>query len=257
MGLMLLSGAAAPLAAQPCSDATIRSVLRAAYPDARTDGRSVRSADGYATRVASVSCKRWPAQPDLLLLAVPLIGPAAEHSSSGDLEVLVAETGTAHVRARYRDRGRLDSDAFFFDDALSLDTARYQLTDRLRAFGVRIGFRNQSGPNPLRQESLDLYVLRNGAVEPVMRKLVVRASWSEWDMRCEGIHTADRRTVAVEPSESRWAALVVRSQARAWRTRPATGGGDCIEFDIESSAAVDRLHFDGRAYSVPSHLEAL
>lgn len=250
--VLLLALSPAPVLA--CEAAQVESVLHAAYPQAQRAGsNSLQRVDGSSSIVLSeVACKQWPARPELLLLAVPLwtaIDP--DGLSTGDLEVIVADIDRASVRARYREHGRLDSDAWYFN-GVSLDTARYQLTDDLRAFGTRVEFRGSSRVNPRRESSLTLYVLREHTLEPVLQQLIVDTSAAEWDGRCTGEWAQLQRMVAVVPGKgSGWADLAVRSLTTRSTTRDIEG--ECVESETKSST-VDRIRFDGRAYPIPARL---
>lgn len=239
----------APLGAFACDRAQVEAVLRSAYPEARmADHHFDLSGGDMSIVVSQVECRPWLARPGLLLLAVPLRAPVTEEVWRGDLEVIVANADTLAVRARHRRRGRLDSDAWYFD-GLSLDTARYQLTDSLHAFGIRIGFRGSSRVNPARETALTLYVLRGDALEPVLQDLVVRHSWGEWDGQCAGEFGQVERTVAVAPSgNSAWADLVVSSRAADSVSREEDG--ECVLTEDKPVVTVERIGFKDDGYPV-------
>lgn len=254
IGLAAWLLATAALPAIACDDSQLDAALLAAYPDARLDSRRLGPVDDgmYAAR-ADVQCKRWPAQPELLLLAVPLQEPGSGdgETRAGDLEVIVAEAGTGAVRARARERGRLDSDAWYFD-GVSLDTARYQLTGSLRAFGTRVRFSGSSRVNPASETGLTLYVLRGNTLEPVLRDLSVNRYGGEWDGNCSGELDELERTVAVVPSEhSSWADLVIRSRHTDIVARDEQG--ECTRSE-RTSRTTDRISHDGSGYPVPADL---
>lgn len=239
-----------------CDDSQLEAALRAAYPDAPLDSRRLGPVgDGMYAARPEVQCKRWPSSSELLLLAVPLqeSGSGDGETRAGDLDVIVAEAGTGAVRARARERGRLDSDAWYFD-GVSLDTARYQLTGSLRAFGTRVRFSGSSRVNPASETVLTLYVLRGNRLEPVLRDLPVRRHGGEWDGNCSGAFTELERTVAVAPSEdSGWADLVIRSRDTDIVARDEQG--ECIRSE-STTRTTDRVGHDGGGYPVPAGLRS-
>jgi hypothetical protein len=252
LAALLLAAAAMPASA--CDDSQLDAALLAAYPDARLDARGLEPAGEsmYASR-RDVQCKRWPAQPELLLLAVPLQEAVAEHGDTrpGDLEVIVADAATGAVRARARERGRLDSDAWYFA-GVSLDTARYQLTGSLRAFGTRVRFTGSSRVNPSSKTALTLYVLHGNALEPVLRDLPVDRYGGEWDGNCSGEFARLERTVAVAPSQdSTWADLVIRSRATDIVARDEQG--ECTRSE-STTRSTERVRHDGTGYPVSAGL---
>lgn len=262
--LPVLLAPLAPLAplASACEPQTVDAVLRDAFPQARieVDGRALASADRHVLR-SEVQCRRWPAQPGRLLLA--LHWRSAEDGdglSKGDLEVLVADADRHSVIARHRADGRLVSDAVSID-GLSLDTARYDLTPSVRAFGVRIDASGSSRVNPFHEQTLDLYVLAAGELQPVLQRLVVATDWAEWDGVCAGEHASSRATVvvmapaatlpatrAVAPGPGH-ADLGVRSEHRHWTSHHGDGG--CTDSGTRRSRTDVRLRFDGRRYPLP------
>ena len=253
--LAVLLLALAPVSIFACESAQLEAVLRDAYPQARqAENGGFVLADGESSFVVSeVACKRWPASPGRLLLAVPLwTSKDPIGLSTGDMDVIVANSEPISVRARHREPGRIDSDAWYFN-GVSLDTARYRLTGPVNAFGIRVAFRGSSRVNPADETSLTLYALHEDTLEPVLQQLVVGRSAGEWDGRCSGEWAQLQRTVAVEPNTaSGWADLLVRSHAS--RSTSQEVDSECVDSETPSPSALDRIHFDGQSYPIPARL---
>lgn len=249
-----------PRVALACDDATLASALDAAYPrsSVQDDGLQLRLHDrSRVIDLAQVQCKPWPARPELTLLAVTLLEPSAavEEVEQGqpvgvaDLEVLVVDSATLTVRHRHRENGVLTSDAIGVT-GLNLDTALYRLGPKVLAFGVRIARTGASRANPFSIESLRLYAVREGALQPVLRNLAVGRASGEWDTRCVGRWRDITRTVAIgEPGPSGWADLLVSGQVVDSVT--AEKGGECDESEHHESQQQVRLRHDGTGYPVP------
>lgn len=86
----------------------------------------------------TVACSIWPARPDLTLLAIPRLEshPSAEDETRGDIEMIIANTKSGNIVARYVEKGAALSDAITFD-GVGLDTGRYDIKSGQRAFGFR------------------------------------------------------------------------------------------------------------------------
>lgn len=252
------------LAAQECDDARAQDLLRAAYPAAESaDDGSLVLAEGGISYQLTAACKVWPARPEFTLLAVNLQGPDDREQgiSQGDLEVLVVSNGQDQVRYRHRDAHVLDGDAIFVD-GVGLDTARYRLSAQIMAFGVRIGRRNMSQPNPFHLTTLRLYALDPGLAQEqglrlVLRDLEVESSGGEWDMRCAGERNEISRTLAIDAAKEQHglADLMVRGKATAITSR--LEGEECVDQQVVRVEPARRLRFDGGTYPIPDALQGL
>lgn len=260
----LLLCLAPALAAQECDDARTRQLLQVGYPAAGSSGNEPLVLVESETRFTlTAACKAWPARPEFTLLAVQLEGPgdSIEGVSRGDLEVLVISNGNDVVRYRHRESHVLDGDAIFVD-RLALDTAPYRLAPGVIAFGVRIGRRNMSQPNPFYSSSLRLYSVDDakpgaGGLRLVLRDLEVDSSAGEWDMQCAGQHGEASRTLAIDPARRHhgMADLIVRG--KSVETTSAWVGEECVDRKVEQAASPLRLEFDGQAYLVPEALQGM
>ena len=245
-------GAALPAHAQDCHDA--RAAAEEAYVGRADHVLPDRS--GYSRDTATSVCRRWPARPELTLLATPVWRDGGDNDSrDGDVEVMVIDSDTLAPRAWTVLPGALDSDAIFFD-GMQLDTARYQLAPGTLAFGLRVQRRNGSGPNPFSEEQLQLLALQAGALRVLGAPIVVRRFQAEWDTRCAGESTEVSRTVAVGPQARNGLADLVLRERRV-STRSWMDGEDCHDQDTPVEGERRVLRYDGRQYTVPAALQPL
>lgn len=238
--------------AQDCHDAAAAS--QEAYAGRPASALPDRA--GYTRDTRASVCRRWPARPELTLLATPVWrddedGPTRE----GDVEVLVLDTDTLAARAWTVLSGALDSDAIFFD-GMHLDTARYQLAADTLAFGLRLQRRNGSGPNPFTEEQLRLLAVKADTVRELAPPMVLRSYQAEWDTRCEGDASEVSRTLSVGTARAHGLAdLVVRE--RRVSTHSWMDGETCRGQDTPVDGERRVLRFDGRRYAVPEALQPL
>lgn len=250
--LAAVGGTALPAHAQDCHDA--QAAAEEAYV-VRADN-VLPDRPGYTRDTAGSVCRRWPARPELTLLATPVWRDDGDHDArEGDVDILVIDSDTLAPRAWTLLPGALDSDAIFFD-GMQLDTARYQLAPGTLAFGLRVQRRNGSGPNPFSEEQLQLLAMQAGTLRALGPPMVLRRFQAEWDTRCAGESTEVSRTVAVGPKGKHGLAdLLLRERrvtTRSWMDRE-----ECRDQATPVERERHVLRYDGRQYGVPEPLRPL
>lgn len=199
-------------------------------------------------------CKNNPADPKQVLAALTFTDSAPDEYGEGDygLEVLVADAATGDVIAHHYQSAAISSDAIRFE-SLALDTARYQLAPKTRAFGVRVSYEGASRVNPYGGTSLSLYVLDGSVLRRVMDKLMVNDSTGEWDGNCAGDFSDTTRTLSIgDMGKKGLASLVIDEKVTASHAQPK--GDDCESIDKKPATAKFTLDYDGRQYGVPKGL---
>lgn len=180
-------------------------LLKQAYPMAEqaADGLAVKSG-GYAQVINpdNVVCKAWPYRPELTLAAIPIVEarPPAEGENKGDVEIIVFDRTIGKILARRLETGMAFSDAIRFS-SLELDTARYDVSSELRAFGLRTSQYGSSRVNPYDEHALWLYTFNNGGIERVLDGLIVERTNGENDGDCSGSSTTIKRTLTIVPKK--------------------------------------------------------
>ncbi|CAM5509017.1 hypothetical protein MAUB1S_08499 [Mycolicibacterium aubagnense] len=173
-------------------------LLAKAYPKAQQGDKGLLVGGGdfqRAVQFDGVVCKAWPWRPELMLAAVPLLEakPTDEGSNRGDVEILVTDRAGKPL-ARRMEPGMAFSDAIRFGD-MSLDTARYDITEDQRAFGLRTTQTGSSRVNPYEEQALWLYTFNKGHIERVLDGLIVEHGLGENNGNCEGEYTLVKRTI--------------------------------------------------------------
>ena len=165
-----------------------------------SDSSFIPDDPGRVSEWSMAVCKRRPDNPDTLLAVVPM---SAETGELRDLQILVIDLPRQTVVARRVERNVLEGDAIYVN-AVALDTARYTLTPKQRAFGVRVEWKGSSGPNPYSRETLSLYTVSGPRIERNLAELVTWERSGEWDMECTGTFSSVSRTI---PSPTHWLIL--------------------------------------------------
>jgi len=243
-------------------------IVRAAYPEA-----SAPDADGLM-RVAqadadieisdfpfrgpfAVICKTWPANPDLLLAAIPLMrdGPSRDYGHEGDLRILVLDRATLKVLEHLQLDGLMSDDAFRISD-VSFDTARYDVAPGRRAFGLRISRTGSSRANPSSETSLRLFDIGPKGLNMVLDGLIAYSYGGEWDTNCAGEFTKSSVSLAVGGRAANGFRDLHATESYV-TSRSALQKGDCVEKLQDRGRTTHTLTFDGLRYRIPETLRAM
>lgn len=262
----ILACGAAQAASGPCPEAA--GIVRAVYnntdkPDAQ--GR-IRLAEGHAIVTLSdadvgapfaVACKVWPANPDLLLVAVPLMQdtPDPENGHVGDLDVLVLDKQTLQVRQRRRLVGLMSDDAVRIA-GLAFDTARYDVAADQRAFGIRIEREGASRANPFDETSLRLFTVHANELRLVLDGMIVNHSSGEWDTTCAGEFSEIAVSLAIGDTQRRGYRNLIATESYS-ASRASVQQGGCEEKTIKQGKTRHTLSFDGKRYRIPKALRSM
>lgn len=235
-------------------------ILRIAYPSAREAPDGTFDVDGATVSVAEVNypsnrawwilCKKWPSNPHLTLVAVPLTTEASSDLQVGDLEVIVFDNASNVIQSRLRMENALTSDAIVLE-RMSFDTALYRLAPGRTAFGIRKYYSGSSQGNPFSMTSLSLFVDDGSALRQVLGALAVEQSNGEYDGDCAGHSDDHKRTLAIgKDSRHGFADLVVTTVSTLTETKfDATG--QCVDVYAGVNKANYKLTYDGQGYYVP------
>lgn len=252
--LLLLFSSPFTAFAQDCGDDAAARITQA-YQQRDTAALSSRS--GWSIDAERGACRVWPADTSLTLIAVPFLGPEGPNgdSQSGDLDVLAVDSTSLRPRAALRLPDVMSSDAIHVD-SVGLDTARYNLSPGVRAFGVRSSRSNSSQPNPFSETRLQLLVFNGNRLEAITGQIVVSSSGGEWDTRCAGEFHETKRTLEVGPLPAQgWATLTVRERGSSTVSHEAANG-NCIEAREVLPVRSFKLLPKDRTYPLPSEIEA-
>ncbi|MGE8686458.1 MAG: hypothetical protein ACN6PJ_04925 [Achromobacter sp.] len=205
----------------------------------------------------SVTCKAWPANPDLLLAAVPLMqdGPDPNDGHEGDLDVLVLDRQTLQVRQQLRLPDLMSDDAVRITQ-VSFDTARYDVAPGQRAFGIRIDREGASRANPFAQTSLRLFTINGTELDLVLDGLIVNSSSGEWDTNCAGEFNERAVSLAMGGAQGQGYRDIIATESHS-ASRAAPQDGDCVERPINKGRTRHTLRFDGEQYRIPGPLRAM
>lgn len=207
-----------------------------------------------------VVCRTWPAHPEKLLVAVPIMRQSATrgYDNEGDLEILVLDNDSLEVTRRRRIVDLMSDDAIRITK-VAFDTARYRVAPEQTAFGLRISTEGASRVNPYSDTTLRLFLVDRDRLRLILDNLIVEKSGGEWDGVCRGHFSRLQRTLSMGSSTNHGVAdIVVMENSRSDASTVAPDG-ECRYADLDSDANGDTrtlsLRYGGDGYEVPPELK--
>ena len=250
----LLTIAVVSLLLSPAAHAAIcdkpEQLLRLAYPAGLETSDGVIVEGEYAQRIKpeDIACKAWPSNPALTLMGVPLLEaePASEGEVRGDVEVVVVDSKTGEPIARRREKGMAYADAIQFT-GVELDTARYDIKSKTRAFGLVTRQFGSSMANPYSERSLWLYTFSERHLDLVLDGLVVMQLNAEYDGNCTGTQTEITRTISMASSEHEGHRDIIVDELQTDSVvKPESD--DCKSIELSKKTKQFTLQFAGERY---------
>ncbi len=240
-------------------------IVQQAYPKAKVsptgfvvDGATITlpAPDDIGESTHPLICHAWPAHPEVLLVAVPLMTKLGDDGNEGNLDLLVIDRKSLKVQSRLRLHGRMNDDAIRIAD-VQFDTPRYRLTPDQSAFGLRIDLEGSSRPDPFGETDLSLYVIDHNTLRPVLNGIVTNKNGGEWDTQCAGTFDETHRTLAMDTATHNGLADILVTEKSSITTASPGKNGDCQQKVTKKDPQTYRLSYDGKTYPVPKALKPL
>jgi len=199
------------------------------------------------------ACRAWRGIPRGVVVVLPMPRPGTLPGVIDyDLDVLLMQEPTngnterAVVLAHWFKRYALRQDHVRIED-IRIDTTHYALAPQLRAFGLRVFYRDDWPARPVASESLSLFAHRGDALEQVLADQEVAYDRGDWQAVCDGRFDTLRSNVGVD-APVHHGLRDIGIDSTVTRSRAVMQDGQCVSVasDPEFSRAV--LQFDGERY---------
>jgi hypothetical protein len=161
--LVFATGAWAAEDEKKCSSEIYTAIER----DLRLADFAERAQDESEGFIVSEACKTWPYKPELTLVALAYDAGVEDEK---ELVIAVFDKKRKRVVHSYQRRIVEDSSIAVGERSLEFDTARYQLADNVRAFGLRFhsSANRSSAAEAHRGNQLTLFVSEGKSLRPVL-----------------------------------------------------------------------------------------
>lgn len=205
--------------------------------------QAARSLGHYVGTSVTRVCKLLPTNKQLGIVALryPRDGKNWASPEFGT-DVFLAEVKTGDVLAQYSNPDEF-KDAHNMEQ--SIDATPYQLTKKLRAFGIRSNFNNIS--RGVSYQLMTLYVVNGNKLSPILKNLVTGSRNAEQEIN---------RTLQMAPSSgsSGYADIIVNETSYH---KSAVENATVANAAVKPQTKSYRLKYDGTQYVLPAALLTL
>lgn len=232
-----------------CRMVFVLASLTASLP---SNAKCSRWADSsYPTYTAE---KTWPLHPELTIRATASFQDGSSYTSPPsemglyDLYVELLDGPDGKRIAGFCEPGALASDSIGLS-AISIDTARYVLSKKMHAFGVRASYGHRSNSNPADVGSTTLFGVSDRKISRLIKTMGTDQYFSEISLmeECQGTFTQRRVLIAVSEFEHYGLADLTVSTIESEGSFKQSGD-DCTEVPTDRKVSKKTLVFDGKEY---------
>ena len=135
-----------------------------------------------------VALNEIPNNPNETILVIPEIVEEDEHYFELNSHILIIDSKTGKIKSKYFESSKTNE---WYSDAIqlveiSIDTAPYIITNKNRAFGIKVRYVGSSHANPYEKVTLSLFYEEKESIKQVLKNFTIKQFNGEWDTDCEG-----------------------------------------------------------------------
>ncbi len=196
--------------------------------------------------------KILPNSSNQAVLIIPEVveGSEEEHYFSLNTHIAVANLETKQITHQYFESSKTNgwvSDAIVLTDII-IDTAPYDVTDNIKAFGIRTHFVGSSRVNPYESETLSLFVKLEDKLQKVLDNYEVLNNVGEWDGFCFGKFIKEEKILIISPQKTNeYYDIIVKNKITETNNFEDENGECDYKETITHQTSV--LKFDGKTYN--------
>ena len=128
---------------------------------------------------------------------------------------------------------------------LSIDTAKFILTEEIRAFGIRAFYKNGSKVNPYSEETFSLFLPENTSLKKILHQYQLSTYNGEWNYNCEGSWSDERNSMFIMDSKKTNGYFNIKDKQTF--IKKATDK-NCDDKVVEKSTKTVFLKYNGKEY---------
>lgn len=173
--------------------------------------------------------KKMPYAEDSYIVVVPvLIGDYEEDFFTVQNYILISDE-KGNIKNKYLDPREVTSDAIRLS-SIKIDTGLYNISQNIRAFGVKIYFEGSSRPNPYSSEDISLYYPVSQTLKKILGEFNLSQSHGEWDTNCAGEFEDETSVIMIDKAKTKsFTDLIIKTKTTSTVNKEVDG--DCKDFE--------------------------
>ena len=151
-----------------------------------------------------VISKSFPNNPNKTIIVIPEIVDEGEMYFELNSHILIIDSKSGNIKSYFFESSKTNnwiSDAIQLTE-ITIDTAPYQISERERAFGVRLHFIGSSRPNPYESETISLFVQSKNKLKKILNNYEISYNGGDWDTDCEGEFVDERKVLIISNNKT-------------------------------------------------------
>lgn len=167
------------------------------------------------------------------ILCLPIINNQDIGLINYNLIIIICDIN-GKILKKYIDINSISSDAIALTST-EIDTANYLIKENLKAFGIRLNFRNNSKPNPYSSQNFLLFYEKKDSIKKIL-DYQINEYRGEWDLNCNGEFEDETGYISFEKTETNgFKNLKIKTKIeKIFLTGNNSKTGDCNEKVLKS-----------------------
>lgn len=188
------------------------------------------------TRIKEEFCieKKMPNAEDSYIAVLPVLQGKEEDDFFVVRNYIVITNENGEIKNKYFDPVEITSDAIMLQ-SMTIDMGLYNISNGIRAFGVKVSARNGSKPNPYSSETISLYYPAGQTLKKILNEFELSRYVAEWDTRCAGESDDDTSVIIMDKTKTgNFTDLKIKTISVNRKTKEVNG--DCKENETSKTS---------------------
>ncbi|WP_143273659.1 hypothetical protein [Aquimarina sp. MAR_2010_214] len=148
--------------------------------------------------------KALPNNAKEIIIVIPEIVDEEEHYFELNSYILIVNNETGKIINTYFESSTTNnwvSDAVVLTK-ITIDTAPYKISEKNRAFGIRVHYYGMSKANPYSNTTISLFIKSKNTLKRILKNYDVMDYGGEWDTDCIGEFIDHKKTLIITASKT-------------------------------------------------------
>ncbi|WP_186754057.1 PA3715 family protein [Echinicola salinicaeni] len=153
--------------------------------------------DWVQTKTSMIKTRVYPENPDETFLVIPEIVDEGEQYFELNSHVIITDNREGKITHRYFESNQTNqwiSDAIELRE-INIDTSQFQLSEEMKAYGIKVNFLGMSRVNPYSNQTWSLFIKSGDTLEKILSNYAIKDFSGEWDGNCAGEFVNEEKIV--------------------------------------------------------------